>query len=71
MTCPGQSPGTGLIEIAVHWDESKECGVGVEVGSPEWRLGFEGEVTKLEETCRRGGVWALAGLIWTSSMSSR
>jgi hypothetical protein len=65
MTCPEQSPGSGLIEIAVHWDENKERGVGVEVRSPEWRIGSEGEVTKLEEICRRGGVWALAGLFWT------
>jgi hypothetical protein len=70
MTSPERPPIEGLIEIGVRWEEGRERGLAVEVRGGGWGFEFEGENGKLEEVCRRGGVWGLAGRIWAGSASA-
>jgi hypothetical protein len=71
MGCPARPPheSQGLIEIGVRWDE----GVHVDLHGGPWGFGLgEGEQEKgfrgrLEEACRRGGIWGIPGRVWNAS----
>jgi hypothetical protein len=60
MTCPERAPITGLIEIAITYDEKKAGGVCVAI---QGAVGLDMHGSTLEEVCRRGGTWGLAGRI--------
>lgn len=63
MTCPERAPISGLVEIRITYDEKKARGVSVTI---QGAVGLDVNAGKLEEVCRRGGTWGLAGRIWTT-----
>lgn len=62
MTSPERPPMSGLVEIAVTYDESKPRGIAVEI---DGAMGFDFEADVLEEICRRGGTLGLPGRVWS------
>jgi hypothetical protein len=66
MSLPERPPISGFVEIVVSHDHSRSKGVKVDVGGG-MGMGIEGsgiDVEKLEEVCRRGGIYGLAGRVW-------
>jgi hypothetical protein len=61
MTSPERAPISGLMEITITYDEKKPRGVSVTI---QGAVGLDINASKLEEVCRRGGTWGLAGRIW-------
>jgi hypothetical protein len=49
------------MEITITYDEKKPRGVSVTI---QGAVGLDINASKLEEVCRRGGTWGLAGRIW-------
>jgi hypothetical protein len=69
MSLPERPPISGFVEIIVSYDHTRSKGVKVEVGGGMGMI-IEGsgvDVEKLEEVCRRGGVYGLAGRVWKAS----
>jgi hypothetical protein len=67
MASPERPPISGLVGIAVIFDETRPRGVSVTVHGGA--LGAELKQDVLEEVCRRGGTLSLPGRIWASSHS--
>lgn len=61
MTCPERGPISGMVEITVGYDEKKAFGVSVTMRGA---VGLDVDVRKLEEVCRRGGTFGIAGRVW-------
>ncbi|RDB24907.1 hypothetical protein Hypma_008046 [Hypsizygus marmoreus] len=64
MTSPERPPMSGLVEIAVAYDETRPRGVVVEILGA---MGSDLESNALEEICRRGGTLGLPGRVWSKS----
>ena len=67
MTSPERPPITGLVEIAISFDEAKQRGISVEVRGA---VGADIKMDVLEEASRRGGIFGIPGRIWLGSHSS-
>jgi hypothetical protein len=67
MTSPEQPPISGLVEIAVTYDEARPRGVAVEVSGA---MSSDIKLDVLEEICRRGGTLGLSGRVWSNSHES-
>ncbi|KAG6862328.1 hypothetical protein C0995_016026 [Termitomyces sp. Mi166 len=65
MTSPERPPISGLVEIAVIYDESRPRGIVVEVNGA---MGSDIQSDVLEEICRRGGTLGLAGRVWSKAL---
>ena len=61
MTAPERPPISGLVEIGVTFDPSKERGVAVDITGA---VGVDLNTEVLEEACRRGGLLGLPGRVW-------
>lgn len=69
MSLPERPPISGFVDVVVSYDLSRPKGVKVEVGGP-MGMGIDEsgvDVEKLEEVCRRGGLFGLAGRIWKAT----
>jgi hypothetical protein len=66
MSIPERPPISGFVEIVVSYDDTRPKGVRVDVGGG-MGIGSGADVEKLEEVCRRGGVFGLAGRVWKGS----
>lgn len=69
MSVPERPPISGFVEIVVSYDHTRPKGVKVAVGAG-MGMGVEGsgvDLERLEEVCRRGGVYGLAGRVWKGS----
>jgi hypothetical protein len=67
MTLSERPPGMGMMEVVVEHDLGRERGVKVTVaraGGNVIGMEVEVEVEKLEEMCRRGGVFGVVGSLW-------
>ncbi|GLB37276.1 hypothetical protein LshimejAT787_0403270 [Lyophyllum shimeji] len=62
MTSPERPPISGLVEIAVVYDETKPRGIAIEISGA---MGSDIQPEVLEEICRRGGTLGLPGRIWS------
>lgn len=51
MTSPERPPISGLVEICVSSDETRPCGINVELNGA---MGVDMRVEVMEEICRRG-----------------
>jgi len=67
MTSPERPPISGLVEICVSSDETRPCGINVElIGA----MGVDLRVEVMEEICRRGGTLSLPGRVWAKAHDS-
>lgn len=64
MTSPEHPPLTGMVEITVTYDETKERGISMHVSGA---LGADLNLDAMEEICRRGGTLGLPGRVWAKS----
>ncbi|KAF5386175.1 hypothetical protein D9615_002383 [Tricholomella constricta] len=67
MTSPERPPISGLVEIAVVYDESRPRGIVIEINGA---MGSDLEADVLEEICRRGGTLGLSGRVWAKAHGS-
>lgn len=61
MTSPERPPISGLVEICVSADETRPCGISVELNGA---MDVDLRVEVMEEICRRGGTLSLPGRVW-------
>lgn len=64
MTWPEQPPISGLVEASVVYDNTRPRGVGLNIRGA---MGADLQLEVLEEICRRGGAFGLAGRVWAKS----
>jgi len=64
MTWPERPPISGLVEASVMYDNSRPRGVGLNIRGA---MGADLQLDVLEEVCRRGGTFGLAGRVWAKS----
>ncbi|THV06767.1 hypothetical protein K435DRAFT_743329 [Dendrothele bispora CBS 962.96] len=66
MTSPERPPISGLVEIAVTYDERRPRGLSVDINGA---MGVDFTADALEEICRRGGTLGLSGRVWAKAHS--
>jgi hypothetical protein len=66
LTVPERSPISGLAQIVIAYDETRARGVKVEVKGV-LGMSIDAESESMAEMCRRGGVFSLAGKVWSAA----
>ena len=67
LTVPERPPISGLVHIVVTYDETRARGVRVDVrGVLSMSMDVDGESEEMAEMCRRGGIFGLAGRVWSA-----